>query len=152
MARSAAVDAGRTHERTALLSVAVAALLVALKLGAGLASGSLSMVSAGVESSGDVIAAVITFFAIRLARRPADPGHPYGHRRAENLGALGESAILLVGAVVIVAEAVARLARGTPASPTRWYQFAVIVAAMGLDAARITASVRAARQLESPAL
>jgi cation diffusion facilitator family transporter len=152
MAPTAAVDAGRTQQRTALLSVAVAALLVALKLGAGLASGSLSMVSAGVESSGDVIAAVITFFAIRLGRRPADRGHPYGHRRAENLGALGESAILLVGAVAIVAEAVARLARGTPANPTRWYQFAVIGAAMVLDAARITASVRAARRLESPAL
>ena len=68
---------------------------MALKLGVGLATGSLGLISAGIESSGDVIAAVLTFFAVRLGGRPADRGHPYGHRRAENLGALGEAAILL---------------------------------------------------------
>jgi cation diffusion facilitator family transporter len=152
MAQARATDTGHGHERTALLSLAVAALLVALKLGAGLASGNLSMISAGLESSGDVIAAVITFFAIRLGRRPADRGHPYGHRRAENLGALGESVILLAGAIVISAAAIVRLVRGTPAEGTHRYQFAVILFAMALDAGRISASIRAARRLESPAL
>ena len=76
-------------QRRTLVSIAAAALLVALKLGVGLAAGSLGLISAGVESSGDVVAAVLTFFAVRLGGRPADAGHPYGHRRAENLGALG---------------------------------------------------------------
>src|ERR1700689_1558997 len=75
----------RGQPRTALSSVVAAAALVVLKLGMGLAVGSLGLVSAGIESSGDVVAAVRTLFAIRLGVRPADADHPYGHRRAENL-------------------------------------------------------------------
>ncbi len=74
---------------------------MALKLGVGLATGSLGLISAGIESSGDVIAAILTFFAVRLGGRPADREHPYGHRRAENLGALGEAAILLAGGLLV---------------------------------------------------
>src|ERR1700760_669977 len=94
--------------RTTLVSIAVAGLLVALKLGVGLATHSLGLVSAGIESSGDVVAAVLTFFAVRLGGRPADRGHPYGHRRAENLGALGEAAVLVGGALLVAVEAVIR--------------------------------------------
>src|SRR5438552_2505856 len=65
-----------TPQRTTLISIAAATLLVGLKLGVGLATGSLGLISAGVESSGDVIAAVLTFFAVRLGRRPADREHP----------------------------------------------------------------------------
>ena len=61
-----------TPRRTTLVSIAAAAALVALKLGVGLATGSLGLISAGIESSGDVIAAVLTFFAVRLGGRPAD--------------------------------------------------------------------------------
>ena len=50
------------------------------------------LVSAGIESSGDVVTAVLTLLAIHLGGRPADAHHPYGHRRAENLSALGEAA------------------------------------------------------------
>ena len=71
---------------------------------------SLGLISAGIESSGDVIAATLTFFAVRLGGRPADRGHPYGHRRAENLGALGEAAILLVGGLLVCVDAISRLA------------------------------------------
>src|ERR1700760_161003 len=97
---------------TALVSIAAAAFLVVLKLGTGIATGSLGLISAGVESSGDVVAAILTFFAIRLGGRPADNDHPYGHRRAENLGALGEGAILIGGGVFVVTEAVGALAAG----------------------------------------
>jgi cation diffusion facilitator family transporter len=83
---------------------------VVLKLGAGLVVGSLGLVSAGIESSGDVVAAVLTLSAIRLGARPADENHPYGHRRAENLGALGEAAILTGGGIAVVVEAIGRLA------------------------------------------
>src|SRR5947209_16584137 len=97
MAAIGETEQALTKQRTTLVSIALAALLVALKLGVGLATNSLGLISAGIESSGDVLAAVLTFFAVRLAWRPADRGHPYGHRRAENLGALGEAAILIVG-------------------------------------------------------
>ena len=138
--------------RTTLLSIAAAGLLVALKLGVGLATHSLGLVSAGIESSGDVIAAALTFFAVRLGGRPADRGHPYGHRRAENLGALGEASILLGGALLVTVEAVSHLIHGVHPLQIRWYQFAVIGVALVIDASRMTVSLAAARRFESPAL
>lgn len=145
-------DATTTQSRTALMSVGAAAVLVALKLGTGIAAGSLGLVSAGVESSGDVVAAVLTFFAIRFAVRPADRDHPYGHRRAENLGALGEAAILTGGGVFIVVEAVIRLAEGGHDLNPRWYVFAVIGIALLVDMSRIAVSLRTARAYKSAAL
>jgi cation diffusion facilitator family transporter len=138
--------------RTTLVSIGVAAVLVALKLGTGLATGSLGLISAGIESSGDVLAAVLTFFAVRLGGRPADPGHPYGHRRAENLGALGEASILVAGAVVVSVEAISHLIEGGAPPTIHWFQFAVIGVALVLDASRTTASLLAARRYGSPAL
>src|SRR5919108_609605 len=70
---------------------------------------------ASPRSSGDLIAATLTFFVVRLGGRPADPEHPYGHRRAQNLGALGEAAILLAGGVVVAVEAIRHLASGANA-------------------------------------
>jgi cation diffusion facilitator family transporter len=138
--------------RTALVSIAAAALLVALKLGTGLITGSLSLVSAGIESSGDVVAAVLTFLAIRLGGRPADAAHPYGHRRAENLGALGEAAVLLGGGIFIVIEAIGQLAEGEHGLEAHWYIFAVIGVALVVDVSRIVVSVRSARRYKSAAL
>ena len=119
-----------TPRRTTLVSIAAAGLLVALKLGVGLATGSLGLISTGIESSGDVIAAVLTFFAVRLGGRPADPEHPYGHRRAENLGALGEAGILVAGGIFVAVEAVGHLVRNERPPHLHWYQFAVIAAAL----------------------
>ena len=65
--------------------------------GSGLAASSLGLVSTGIESTGDVVAAVVTFFAVRLAARPADDSHPFGHRRAENLSALAEASSMFGG-------------------------------------------------------
>jgi cation diffusion facilitator family transporter len=138
--------------RTTLVSILVAAVLVALKLGVGLATGSLGLVSAGIESSGDVIAAVLTFFAVRLGGRPADRGHPYGHRRAENLGALGEAAILIGGGLVVSVQAIAHLIDDHAAPSIHWYQFAVIAVALVLDVSRMRVTLMAARRYASPAL
>ncbi|MEA2382619.1 MAG: hypothetical protein QOH72_2590 [Solirubrobacteraceae bacterium] len=147
-----AADAGRGQSRTALASIAAAALLVLLKLGTGTLTGSLGLISAGIESSGDVVAAVLTFFAIRLGGRPADANHPYGHRRAENLGALGEAAILAGGGVFIVVEAIGQLTGGKETLAAHWYIFAVVGVALLVDVSRIMVSVRTARKYHSAAL
>ncbi len=138
--------------RRTLVSIGAASLLVALKLGVGLAAGSLGLVSAGVESSGDVVAAVLTFFAVRLGGRPADAGHPYGHRRAENLGALGEAVILLAGGVIVSIGAIGHLLGGGVAPNAQWYVFLVIVVALLVDLSRTVISFRTARQYGSAAL
>jgi len=139
-------------QQTTVVSVGVAAALVALKLGVGLATHSLGLVSAGIESSGDVVAAGLTVFAVRVAGRPADRGHPYGHRRAENLGALGEAAILLAGAVVVTVEGVRHLVLGGTTPDVRWFQFAILGLAIALDLARTRISMRGASRFDSPAL
>jgi cation diffusion facilitator family transporter len=152
MARVAESEEALAQRRTTLLSIVVAALLVAIKLGVGLATGSLGLISAGIESSGDVIAAVLTFFAVRLGGRPADRGHPYGHRRAENLGALGEAAILLVGGAIVSIKAIGHLIAGGHTPSIHWYQFAVLGVAIALDLGRTRTSLRAASRYASPAL
>lgn len=142
--------AGQT--RTTVVSVAAAALLVVLKLGTGLVTGSLGLVSAGIESSGDVVAALLTLVAVRLAIRPADEAHPYGHRRAENLAALGEAAILTGGGSVVVAEAINRLTGTGESLVARWYVFAVIGIALVVDASRVLISAKSAARYRSAAL
>src|SRR5436853_2600269 len=90
------------QRRTALLSVVAAIVLVVVKLATGLATHSLGLVSEAVHSGTDLVAALLTFFAVGVAGRPADVGHPYGHGKAEHLAALGEAAIL-VGASLFIA-------------------------------------------------
>jgi cation diffusion facilitator family transporter len=141
-----------TPRRTTLVSIAAATLLVALKLGVGLATGSLGLLSSGIESSGDVIAATLTFFAVRLGGRPADPEHPYGHRRAENLGALGEAAILLVGGALVTVAALDHLLAGARAPQVHWYELATIAVALVVDLSRTAVSLRTARRYDSAAL
>ena len=80
------------ERRTALVSIGVAALLVVLKLVTGLATGSLGLISEAVHSGTDLVAALLTFFAIGVAARPADRGHAYGHGKADHLAALAEGA------------------------------------------------------------
>src|SRR6476660_7046493 len=152
MADASSAERARAQRRTTLLSLAAAAGLVGLKLGVGLATGSLALVSGGIESSGDVIAALLTFFAVRLSGRPADRGHPYGHRRAENLGALGEASILIAGGVVVAVEAISRLIGGGGPQKLEGAQLAVILAAIAIELLRAGLSLRAARRWDSPAL
>ena len=132
--------------------MAAAALLVILKLGTGLVVGSLGLVSAGIESSGDVVAAILTVLAVRLALRPADEGHPYGHRRAENLAAIGEAAILTGGGAVVLVEAIDRLTGAGESLSASWYVFAVIGVALIVDVSRVLVSMRAAVRYRSAAL
>jgi cation diffusion facilitator family transporter len=142
----------RGQQRTALASVFAAGALVALKLGTGLLTGSLGLVSAGIESSGDVVAAILTLFAVRLGGRPADKNHPYGHRRAENLAALGEAAILTGGGILVVVEAIGRLTGGGAPFQAHWYVFAVIAVALAIDVSRVLLSLRSAAKFKSAAL
>src|SRR5271170_5029003 len=152
MADPSGSDQTAVPRRTTVVSIAAAALLVVLKLGTGLIAGSLGLISAGVESSGDVVAAALTFFAVRLGRQPADPEHPYGHRRAENLGALGEAAILAAGGLLVAYDAIHHLVNGAGAPELHWYQFAVIGVALVVDLLRTITSERSARRYGSAAL
>ena len=141
------------QRRTALLSVVAAAALIALKLGTGLATHSLGLLSEAAHSGTDLVAALLTFFAVGVAGRPADPGHQYGHGKAEHLAALAEGTILVLASGAIVWQAIARLAGSTHSRvETPWYVFAVIAVVIAVDVARTLTSARVARELQSPAI
>jgi divalent metal cation (Fe/Co/Zn/Cd) transporter len=72
--------------------VLAACALIALKVAAGIPSHSLGLLSEAAHSGIDLVAALLTFFAVGVAGRPADPSHAYGHGKAEHLAALAESA------------------------------------------------------------
>ncbi len=136
----------------ALVSVAAAAALLMLKLVVGLATHSLGLISEALHSGTDLVAALLTFFAVGYAVRPADRGHHYGHGKAEHLSALAE-ATLLVGLTVLIAwRSVTRLTGSNPGQvdPT-WWAIAAIVVVIVIDVSRAVVSWRAARRFSSAA-
>ena len=141
------------QRRTALVSVGAAACLITIKLATGLGSGSLGLVAEALHSGTDLVAALLTFFAIGVSGRPADPGHQYGHGKAEHLAALGEAAFLAVVSVGVAALAVARLAGWVEIEvEAAWWAFAAVAIVLAIDLARTVVSLRTARRYESAAL
>ncbi|MDX6485948.1 MAG: hypothetical protein QOF43_1101, partial [Gaiellaceae bacterium] len=141
------------QRRTALISVLAAIALIGLKLGTGIATHSLGLLSEAAHSGTDLIAALLTFFALGVASRPADTGHQYGHGKAEHLSALGEGAILVVASLFIVWRAITRLVSDSVSHvDARWYALVVIGVVIVIDISRTVASARAARRFHSAAL
>ena len=99
-------------------SVATAILLVGLKTWAWLASGSVSLLASLVDSLTDSMASIVNLFAVRLALRPADDNHPFGHGKAESLSALAQSAFIGGSAVFLLLNAVERLLHPQPLQQT----------------------------------
>jgi cation diffusion facilitator family transporter len=141
------------QRRIALVSVGAAVALMGIKLGTGLASGSLGLVSEALHSGTDLVAALLTLFAIGVAGRPADRSHPYGHGKAEHLAALAEAFVLLLVSVAVGALAAARLAGWIEIETSAaWWVFAAVGVVIVIDVSRTLVSVRAARRFASPAL
>src|SRR5687768_934780 len=140
------------QRRTALVSICAAGVLVALKLGTGIAAGSLGLISEAVHSGTDLVAALLTFFAIGVAGRPADIGHQYGHGKAEHLAALAEATFLAGASVFIAVQAVQRLTvEGAHEVQASWWVLAVVGVVIAIDVSRATVSWRAAKRYRSPA-
>ncbi len=141
------------QRRTALVSVAAAVALIALKLAAGLASHSLGLISEALHSGTDLVAALLTFFAVGVAVRPADVGHQYGHGKAEHLSALAEGAILVLASFFIAWRSITHLVgtRTTSVEAT-WYALAAIAIVIVVDLSRTIVSWRASRRYRSAAL
>ncbi len=100
-----------THEKltVAAWSLAAAAGMTAAKLVVGLLTNSLGMLAEALHSGLDLFATAMTLWAVKLAQKPPDRNHTYGHGKFENLSALGQTLLLLVTAGWVVYEAAARL-------------------------------------------
>jgi cation diffusion facilitator family transporter len=140
---------GRTP--AAALSVVSNSALILLKFAAGSITGSVAILTEALHSSIDLIASVVAFASVRRADEPADVEHPYGHEKIENFGASIEGMLILVGAGVIVFEAVRRLTTGAQVQ-----SLGVGIGVIGFSAvANGFVSIylsRRARRLSSPAL
>jgi cation diffusion facilitator family transporter len=141
------------QRRTALVSVVAACVLIALKLSAGIASGSLGLISEALHSGTDLVAALLTFFAVGVSGRPADEQHQYGHGKVEHLAALFEASVLAVVSVGVAGLAVARLAGWIEIKvDPRWWAFVVVGFVLAIDVSRTLISLRTARRFNSAAL
>src|SRR3989442_9924446 len=90
-------------------SVLAAFAIPALKIVVGATTGSLGILSEAAHSGLDLIAAIVTFFSVRVSDKPADADHQYGHGKVENFSAFIETGLLLLTCVWIIYEAVKRL-------------------------------------------
>ena len=122
----------RLRTRATYASVAVSAFLIAIKFAAWIATGSVAMLSSLIDSMLDVVAAIVNLFAVRQAVTPADREHRFGHGKAEPLAALGQSAFLAGGALLLVFQAVSRAVSPVPVTHVE-LGIAVIIVSMAVD-------------------
>jgi len=146
-------DSMRREKRAAAGNSVLAALLITiLKIVVGLATRSLGILSEAAHSGLDLIAAIVTFFSVRVSDKPADADHQYGHGKVESFSAFIETGLLLLTCVWIVYEATRRLFfRNVEIEPTG-YAFLVMLLSMTVDVWRSRALGRMAKKYNSQAL
>ncbi len=145
-------SAQREKRLVALSSAGAAVVLTGTKLGVGVWTGSLGLLSEAAHSGLDLVAALITLFTVRVSDLPPDEDHHYGHGKAENVSALVQAGLLLITCAWIIFEAVERLFfRPVEVDPNAW-AFGVIVLSIAVDLSRSRALRRAAKRHHSQAL
>jgi cation diffusion facilitator family transporter len=140
-------------QKVALTSIAASAGLTIAKAVVGVLSGSLALLSEAAHSLIDLVATLMTYFAVRTSGKPADAEHHYGHGKVESVSALAETALLFILAGVVIWEAAKRLMSAEPpeVEATPW-AFAVIVLSIVVDFLRARVLYRTAEQTSSHAL
>ena len=140
-------------EQVALGSIVASAGLTVAKTVVGLATGSLAILSEAAHSLIDLGATVMTYFAVRIAKKPADEEHHYGHGKVESVSALIETGLLFVLSVVVIYEAAHRLiASGGHEVQATLTAFAVIAVSIVVDFFRARLLYRVAGETASEAL
>lgn len=138
--------------RIALSSVVAAVFLTTFKLIVGLMTGSLGILSEALHSGLDLVAALITLFAVRISDKPADHNHHYGHGKIENFSAFLETILLLITCVWIIYEAVNRLVSGDTHIEVTIWSYLVVIISIIIDYSRSRALYRVAKKYNSQAL
>jgi cation diffusion facilitator family transporter len=146
-------EAQREKNSAALTSVVAAIGLTAFKIVVGLLTNSLGILAEAAHSALDLVAALVTLFAVRFSNKPADKEHTYGHGKIENLSALFETLLLLATCAWIIYEAIQRLFYHpeVEVDPSIW-AFIVMGTSILIDAGRSRVLNRAAKKYNSQAL
>src|SRR3954452_23803165 len=121
-------EAAQAKERVALGSIAASAGITLAKGAAGLATGSLALISDAAHSLLDVAATTMTWLAVRGAHKPADDEHQYGHGKLESLAALVETAFLFLLSGAVALEGARRLWQASADVTPSWIAAGVLVA------------------------
>jgi cation diffusion facilitator family transporter len=140
-------------QRVALTSIFASGGLTVAKAVVGVATGSLAILSEAAHSLLDLVATVMTYFAVRISGKPADDEHHYGHGKVESVTALAETALLFLLSGVVIWEATHRLFGGVhhAVDATVW-AFGVIIVSIVVDFFRARLLYRVAAETSSEAL
>jgi cation diffusion facilitator family transporter len=131
----------------------VTAVLATAKIGVWAATSSLAVLSQALDSILDVVALVLVFLGVRIARKPADSEHHYGHAKAENLVAYTQTIFLVVVAIGVIGEGVLRLGSDDPeAVDATWYALLLLAVSALVDVWRVRLLLGAAKTEDSDAL
>jgi cation diffusion facilitator family transporter len=134
-----------------LMSVGVAALLVAVKAIAWMASGSVALLASLADSALDLVASTITFFAVRYAAVPPDDDHRFGHGKAEAFASLLQAGLVFASAALIGQEAIRSLLNPEPIAAEGW-ALAVMIFSIVMTFALITAQTWVLKRTRSVAV
>ena len=151
-AETTASSLSREKRRVALWSMAAATVMTLLKVGAGLLSGSLGVLSDAAHSGLDLVGAALTFFSVNVSDKPADEDHTYGHGKVENLSAFIEAGLMAVSCVWIIWEAAYRIFYHTVELHHSLWPVLVLVGSIGVDYWRSRQLSAVAQRTGSPAL
>lgn len=145
-------QAQKEKTSAALSSVIAAIGLTVFKIIVGVGTNSLGILAEAAHSGLDLMAAVMTFFAVRVADKPADKQHPFGHGKVENVSALFETLLLLATSGWIIYEAIHRLAAPEAHVEVSIWSFIVMGTSIVIDISRSRMLYAAARKHNSQAL
>jgi cation diffusion facilitator family transporter len=152
MAVNLVVSAENEKKTAALSSVAAAIALTTFKIIVGVLTGSLGILAEAAHSGLDLVAAVVTFLAVRVSGKPADKLHNYGHGKIENLSALFETLLLLATCIWIIYEAFQRLFFKSVEVEVSIWSFLVMGVSIVIDFSRSRMLYRVAKKHNSQAL
>lgn len=139
-------------QRVALVSIFAAVLITGMKLIVGVLTGSLGILSEALHSGLDLVATAVTYFAVRMADKPADKHHTYGHGKVENLSALFETLLLVITSFWIIYEAIQRLLEAEFEIEVTFWSFLVMIVSIVVDWIRSRALLKVAKKHNSQAL
>jgi len=142
----------KEKNNVALSSVIAAMFLTGFKFVVGIITGSLGILSEALHSLLDLLAAIVTFFSVRMSDKPADKKHNFGHGKVENLSALIQTILLLVVCFWIFYEGISRMVTGDFHIEVSIWSYLVVVTSIVIDISRSRALSRVAKKYNSQAL
>ena len=143
-------DAYRTAHRIAAIGIGTSAFLAVTNIAVGIVAHSTSVTAAGFEFAGDVLASGVVLIGVRVASKPPDENHPYGHGRVETLAAFVVGVILAVGGLLICHRSIQAIGASHP--PPGLIAIAALVVAILLRGIMLVVKFRVGRRILSTAL